>query len=93
MEQLRKRELPFTPVKFNQYSKAQYVQQLALAMEREEPRFINNPIARSEMAAYGFEVLPSGTVRYTAPPGQRDDIVTARMLAWGQLAAGIVQVF
>ena len=93
LEQLRKRELPFTPVKFNQYSKAQYVQQLALAMEREEPRFINNPIARSEMAAYGFEVLPSGTVRYTAPPGQRDDIVTARMLAWGQLAAGIVQVF
>lgn len=93
IEQIRKREMGFTAVKFNQYSKAQYVQQLALAMEREEPHFLNNPIARGEMEAFGFEVLPSGSVRYTAPPGQRDDTVTARMLAWGQIVAGMIQVF
>lgn len=93
MNELRKRELPFTPVRFNQYSKAQYVQMLSMAMEREEPTFIDHPIARAEMLAFGYEVLPSGTIRYGAPPGMRDDTVTARYLAWAELASGVIQVF
>lgn len=93
LNELRKRNLPLIPVKFNQYTKAQYVQHLALAMEREEPRFIDDTIGVVEMEAFGFEILPSGVIRYGAPQGQRDDTVTARYLAWMELSAGSVQVF
>ena len=93
LAELRKRNLPLIPVKFNQYVKAQYVQHLALAMEREEPRFLEDSIGVAEMEAFGFEVLPSGVVRYGAPQGQRDDTVIARCLAWMELSAGSVQVF
>ena len=71
----------------------QYVQTLSVAMEREEPRFLDNNIARNEMKAYGFDITPSGVIRYSAPAGMRDDTVTARMLAWMQLYRGGIQVF
>jgi hypothetical protein len=93
MNDLRKRNLPLRPVKFNNANKAQYVQMLAQACEREEPRFLNDPIAKAEMEAFGYEILQSGVIRYCAPEGQRDDTVTARMLAWNEIATGGVQVF
>lgn len=93
MNELRKRNLPLKPVSFNQHTKSQYVQTLAMAMEREEPTFLNHNIARGEMEAYGYEVLPSGIVRYGAPQGQRDDTVSARFLAWMEIVTGGVQVF
>lgn len=91
--EFQRRGLTFAPVKFNQYTKAQYVQMLGMAMEKEEPRFLNDPIGRTEMEQFGYEVLPSGVVRYGAPTGMRDDTVTARMLAWAEIATGVVQVF
>ena len=92
-EQLRNKRVSLTPVKFNQYVKSQYVQTLSVAMEREEPRFLDNGIARNEMKAFGFDITPSGVIRYGAPAGMRDDTVTARMLAWMQIYRGGVQVF
>ena len=94
MTELRKRNIyGLKPIVFTNHLKTQFVQTMSGAMEREEPTFLNHAIARGEMEAFGYEVLPSGLIRYGAPQGQRDDTVSARMLAWMEVATGGIQVF
>ncbi len=92
-DQLGSMGIPGEPYSFNQHTKADAVQALALAMEAEEPRFLNDDVARREMEAYAYTVLPSGVVRYQAADGQHDDHVAARILAWVALTRGRLQVF
>jgi hypothetical protein len=93
LDQLRSLGIPGEPVSFNQHTKPEIVQALALAMEAEEPRFLNDDLARPEMEHYTYTVLASGVVRYHASDGSHDDHVTARMLAWWELTRGGLQIF
>lgn len=63
-------------------SKAQAVESLALALERQAVTLINDAVLISELEAYESTRLPSGLYRYDAPQGLHDDTVMATMIAW-----------
>jgi len=63
-------------------SKAALVQSLGLAIERGELTLLDDPVQQSELLGYEASVLPSGMLRYGAPPGQHDDTVIALGLAY-----------
>jgi hypothetical protein len=45
-----------------------------------------------ELAAFEYEILPSGRVRYSAPDGMHDDCVIALALAFWNLKNGATQM-
>ncbi|PJF45368.1 MAG: hypothetical protein CUN48_19240 [Candidatus Thermofonsia Clade 3 bacterium] len=63
-------------------SKPQLIDALALAFERADARWLDEPIARLELEAYEFSTRASGRAHYGAPAGLHDDTVIARALAW-----------
>lgn len=64
-------------------TKPQIVESLALAFEREEARWIDNPASTAELEAYERTVSAvTGRSSYSAPEGLHDDTVMARALAW-----------
>lgn len=63
-------------------TKAQIIQALELAFERQELTLLNDDLQTAELMAYESEKLPSGLVRYGAPEGMHDDTVMALALAW-----------
>jgi hypothetical protein len=67
---------------FTNATKAVAVEALALAFERGEVRIPNDPLLINELLAFEGNRLPSGMVRYEAPPGSHDDFVMALALAW-----------
>ena len=70
-------------------SKSEAVESLSLAIEQQR---LSIPVdercdpLRSELVAYDQERLPSGVLRYGAPPGQHDDTVMALAIAWHGVA-------
>jgi hypothetical protein len=73
-------------------SKPELIQSLALAFEREEAQWIDDPIATGELEAFEDTISPvTGRHRYNAPEGLHDDTVIGRALAWR--AATVVQTF
>lgn len=78
--------LPVWAFETTNASKAAMVQSLGLAIERGELTLLDNAVQRAELLAYEATTLPSGLLRYGAPPGQHDDTVIALGLAW--LGAG-----
>jgi hypothetical protein len=67
-------------------SKAQAIEALALAFERSDIRILNDRVLVSELTAYQTERLPSGLMRYGAPPSQHDDCVMALAMAWSSVS-------
>lgn len=63
-------------------TKAAWVDDLALAFEREALTLIDDATVIGELLAYESTKLPSGLIRYSAPVGQHDDCVMALLLAW-----------
>lgn len=63
-------------------SKAAMVQSLGIAIERGDITLLDDAVQRGELLAYESKALPSGMLRYGAPPGQHDDTVIALGLAW-----------
>lgn len=63
-------------------TKRQVIEALSIALERGDLRILPDPVLVSELQAYQVERLPSGMLRYSAPPGQHDDTVMALALAW-----------
>ncbi len=62
-------------------SKSQLIENLALAIEREEWQFLPDPVARGELEAYERTVsAATGRSSYSAPEGLHDDTVIARAL-------------
>ena len=62
-------------------SKPPLIQSLALTFEREEFRFIDDPVATTELEAYEAKRNPNtGRVSYNAPRGLHDDTVIERAL-------------
>ena len=68
--------------KFTNISKRQIIEALSIAIEREEVHFPDIPELINELNIYTFEQSPTGLIRYGAPEGLHDDIVTALALAW-----------
>jgi phage FluMu gp28-like protein len=77
---------PIAPFTTTNATKANIVETLALAFERGDIRILNDPILIAELQSFQAEKLPSGLMRYTAPPGSHDDCVIAICLAWAATA-------
>lgn len=86
IEQIRD-ELPVLAFNTTNASKAAVIEALSLALERGDLRILDNPVLIAELLAYESERLPSGLLRYTAPPGLHDDCVMSLALAWHGAAA------
>jgi hypothetical protein len=81
-EMLQREGYPLIGLTTTNGSKAQWVDALALALERSDLALLDDPLLLSELLAYEATRLPSGLLRYAAPPGQHDDMVSALLLAW-----------
>lgn len=82
IEQLQRSGMHMQPFQTTNATKAVAIDALALAFERGDLAILNDPILINELQAYESERLPSGLLRYNAPPGQHDDCVMALALAW-----------
>lgn len=87
IERLRRRGLPVYGWTATNATKAQVIQDLALAFEQGSIRVLPDETQLGELRAYQAERLPSGLLRYTAPEGMHDDTVIALALAWQGLRA------
>jgi Terminase RNaseH-like domain len=87
IEQLTREGLQIQPFTTTNASKAQAIEALALAFERADIRILNDPNLVSELVAYQAERLPSGLIRYGAPGGGHDDMVTSLALAWSAVSS------
>lgn len=82
IEQLQRRGLPVQSFVTTSASKAQAIEQLAFAFEQRVITIPNDPTLLHELLAYEMERLPSGGMRYSAPPGLHDDCVMALALCY-----------
>ena len=82
IEQLHREGLPHVrPFQTTAASKPPLIENLALSLEREEWKFISDPIWTAELQAYERKVSPTtGRSQYSAPDGMHDDTVIARAL-------------
>lgn len=82
IEQIYSEGYPIRGFTTTAQSKGPLVQSMALALEREELRWLADQTARHELASYTASVNPhTNRVTYSAPSGQHDDTVIARCLA------------
>ncbi len=81
LEMLQRDGLPIWGFQTTATSKPPLIQNLALALEREEWQFLSIPVATSELEAYTQKVnTTTGRSTYSAPSGMHDDTVIARAL-------------
>jgi hypothetical protein len=88
IEALWRDGLPVQPFTTTNASKAFIIEALALALERGQVRILPDPLLLAELQCFQCERLPSGLMRYSAPPGSHDDCVMA--LALCGVAVGAV---
>jgi phage FluMu gp28-like protein len=81
IEQLQRDGLPVSPFVTSNASKMRMIDALALAFEQGTLQILPDPVLLAELHAFEMERLPSGLVRYAAPPGQHDDCCIALALA------------
>ena len=86
IEQLQRDGLPVVPFTTTNASKAQAIEALALAIEKQDIAIIPDEVMIAELQAYEARRLPSGTLRYTAPEGMHDDCVMSLAIAWQGIA-------
>jgi hypothetical protein len=82
IEQLKREDYRVHPFTTTNASKAEAIDALTLAFEKQELRILNLLVLIDELQAYEAERLPSGLLRYSAPEGYHDDCVMALALAW-----------
>jgi len=85
VEQLQTDGLPVAGFLTTGPSKAAIVQTLALAFERGVIRIPPDPVLLGELQAFEGKPTPGGVMRYGAPAGLHDDIVTALAIGWAAL--------
>ena len=88
IEQLFREDLPVQPFTTTNATKANIIEGLALAFERQTIRVLADQVLVGELQAYEMERLPSGLMRYQAPDGMHDDCVMALALAWSGVGQG-----
>lgn len=69
-------------IQFTAQSKGEIIENLAVAIEKNELVLLDDPYQTSELKSYEMDKLPSGRYRYGAPSGMHDDTVIALALAW-----------
>lgn len=82
IEQLQREGLPVHGFQTTGLTKTPLIDDLALAIERQQLQLLQDPIQTAELQAYQMERLPSGKFRYNAPDGGHDDTVIALALAY-----------
>lgn len=91
IEELQRDGIALVPFTTSPTSKPPLIESLALAFEREEAQWLDDPVATVELEAYERTVAPiTNRSRYNAPEGMNDDTVIARALAWHGAAQGTV---
>ncbi|HSG63295.1 MAG TPA: terminase family protein [Pseudomonadales bacterium] len=81
LEMLQREGLPVKGFATTGTSKPPLIENLALALEREEWQFQSDPVWTAELEAYERKVSPTtGRSQYNAPSGGHDDTVIARCL-------------
>lgn len=91
IERLQRDRLNVKPFHTNNASKAEAIEALSLALENGQIAFADDAqldVLKSELIAYDQERLPSGLIRYGAPPGQHDDTIMALAIAWQAVGPG-----
>ena len=81
IEQLQRDGLPVHGFQTTASSKPPLIESLALALEREEVEWLDDPTGKIELEAYERNVTSAGRSSYSAPEGMHDDTVIARALA------------
>jgi hypothetical protein len=81
IEQLKIEGLTVEGFQTTAVSKPQIIDNLSLAFERVDAKWLDDPIWTAELESYERTVLPSGKFKYGAPEGFHDDTVIARALA------------
>jgi len=82
IEQLRRDGLPIRAFQTTSVSKAGIIEALAIAFERGEIVIPADKALLEELLAFDQERMPSGAIRYGAPPGQHDDCIMSLAIAW-----------
>lgn len=85
IENLQRRQMTVRGFHTTNASKAEAIEALALAIENGKMALTSDKRAdfvRDELLAFESERLPSGLIRYGAPPGFHDDGVMALAIAW-----------
>lgn len=82
IEQLAREGLRVRAFTTTNASKAQVVEELALAFERKQITIPPDQGLIDELEAFESQRLPSGLTRYSAPAGIHDDRVMSLCLAW-----------
>jgi hypothetical protein len=84
-DELRRCELNVQGYKFTSATKADLIENLSVKLDDDAIKYPRIPVLLSELGMFGYETLPSGTIRYRAPGGYHDDCVVALALAaWQQ---------
>ena len=87
LDDLRMRGLNVEGIKFTEETKRALITELAIGIEQRKLLIPNIPVLIEELQMFGYEILPSGRVRYGAPEGFHDDCVIALALAWWQIGS------
>lgn len=93
IEALQNDGLPVQGFATTAQTKTPLIDDLALAIERQNIRLLDDPVQVMELQAYQMERLPSGKWRYNAPAGSHDDTVIALALAWRAINTGFRVLF
>lgn len=81
-ELLQQLPWPVEGIKFNNENKSAMVNQFMIDMQHGKFRLPNWPDMIAELDAYEVTVNSLGTMKYGAPSGMHDDIVTSMYLGW-----------
>lgn len=82
IEQLSRDGMRVRPFTTTNASKANAVEDLALAFERKQITLLDMPVLIDELEAFESTTTQSGMTRYSAPAGMHDDCVMSLALAW-----------
>lgn len=67
--------------KFTSTSKKQLIECLMISIDQEKIRLLDEPVQENELKIFGYEISPSGIMKYCAPEGKHDDCVIGLALA------------
>jgi hypothetical protein len=82
LERLQRMNMPVRGFTTTNASKAEIIEKLSLAIEKQEIGLLRHEILLQELIAYTQERTPGGLIKYGAPIGEHDDCVMALALAW-----------
>lgn len=84
-ELLQQLPWPVEGIKFNNENKSAMINQFMIDMQHKKFRLPNWPEMINELDAFEVTTNSLGTMKYSAPVGMHDDIVTSLYLGWSAL--------